>query len=59
MYLQEQARRNMQRTLEEANWNLERKNEEAKRINKQLQSYNYNRFNQYKSQEYGNDFYSY
>ena len=49
----------MQQTKEEANMNLERANEEAKRINKQLQSYNYNRFNQYKSQEYWNDFYSY
>ena len=58
-YLQEQDRRNMQRTKEEANRNFERVNEETKRINEQLQSYNYNRFNQYKSQEYGNDFYSY
>ena len=49
----------MQRTKEEANRNFERVNEEAKRINEQLQSYNYNRYNQYKSQEYGNDFYSY
>ena len=44
-YLQEQDLKNLERTYEE-----------AKRVNDQFKSYNNNRFNNFKSINYGNDY---